>query len=392
MPIYEGIGLSAEKQFVVIDLGSAYTKIGFAGETGPRCIIRTQVVCQETGKVKKVSDYETEEELYDLLVEFIHNLYFRHLLVSPKDRRVVIVESLLCPTVFREALARVLFRHFEVSSILFVSSHLVALCTLGVGTALVMDVGSQEALLIPVFEGVPVLHAWQSQPLAAQAVESSLKTKLSSGSDGEDTVANLSEATIEDIKVRTCFVTTMDRAQRIEANEPFQPPPSVIYRADGSNTLDVSGVVRETAFEILFEQDNDEMSVSTMVLDAILKCPVDMRKPLAENILLMGGTAMAPGFKFRLLAEIKHLLNKPKYSKLAIKTFKFHSPPAKENYVAWLGGSIFGGTDMISTRSLTKETYLKEKQVPDWASLAYNCRDEDKNSLLLEDPTSRRSV
>lgn len=59
----------------------------------------------------------------------------------------------------------------QVSSILFVPSHLVSLCTLGVNTALILDVGHVEAVLIPVFEGVPVLHAWQAQPRAAQAVE-----------------------------------------------------------------------------------------------------------------------------------------------------------------------------------------------------------------------------
>ena len=64
-----------------------------------------------------------------------------------------------------------------------------------------------------------------------------------------------------------------------------------------------------------------------------------MRKPLAENILVIGGTAMAPGFKARLLDELKHLVQQPKYeSRLAVKIFKFHKPPAKENYVAWLGG------------------------------------------------------
>ena len=59
----------------------------------------------------------------------------------------------------------------QVSSVLFVPSHLVSLCTLGVNTALILDVGYVEAVLIPVFEGVPVLHAWQAQPRAAQAVE-----------------------------------------------------------------------------------------------------------------------------------------------------------------------------------------------------------------------------
>lgn len=74
--------------------------------------------------------------------------------------------------------------------------------------------------------------------------------------------------------------------------------------------------------------------------DSCLQCAVDLRKVLAENILLIGGTAMLPGFKHRLLLELKELVQSPKYKdRLAIRTFKFHNPPAKENYTAWLGGN-----------------------------------------------------
>jgi actin-related protein 10 len=83
-----------------------------------------------------------------------------------------------------------------------------------------------------------------------------------------------------------------------------------------------------------------------MLVLKTFQCPIDMRKPLAENILVIGGTTMAPGFKARLLEELKHLLQQPKYaSRLALKTFKFHKPPAKENYVAWLGGKYSNKTN-----------------------------------------------
>jgi len=40
----------------------------------------------------------------------------RHLLVNPKERRVVVVESILSSTTnFRNTLTKVLFQHFEVS-------------------------------------------------------------------------------------------------------------------------------------------------------------------------------------------------------------------------------------------------------------------------------------
>jgi hypothetical protein len=53
-------------------------RFGFAGESGPRCIVRTEVKCPETKQVKKVLNYSSKDELYDLLVEFIHTLYFRY--------------------------------------------------------------------------------------------------------------------------------------------------------------------------------------------------------------------------------------------------------------------------------------------------------------------------
>lgn len=53
-------------------------------------------------------------------------------------------------------------------------SHLVTLATQAVDTGLVLDIGHQEALLVPVYEGVPVLRIWQSQPLAGAAIEQSV--------------------------------------------------------------------------------------------------------------------------------------------------------------------------------------------------------------------------
>ena len=70
-----------------------------------------------------------------------------------------------------------------------------------------------------------------------------------------------------------------------------------------------------------------------------LQCPIDTRKVLSENLVVIGGTAMLPGFLHRLLAEIRLLVEKPKYSTvLASKSLRIHAPPAKPNCTAWLGG------------------------------------------------------
>ena len=52
------------------------------------------------------------------------------------------VESVLTPTEFRETLALVAFDHFDVPSLCFAPSHLLAIYTLGLDTALVIDAGN----------------------------------------------------------------------------------------------------------------------------------------------------------------------------------------------------------------------------------------------------------
>uniref|UniRef100_A0A8B9HHN5 Actin related protein 10 n=1 Tax=Astyanax mexicanus TaxID=7994 RepID=A0A8B9HHN5_ASTMX len=369
MPLFEVLGSGGEKTAVVIDLGAAYTKCGFAGETGPRFIIPSEIQRPGVQQPIKVVQYNINtEELYTNLKEFIHMLYFRHLLVNPRDRRVVIIESILCPSHFRETLSKVFFKHFEVPSVLFAPSHLMSIMTLGINSALVMDCGYTETLVLPVYEGIPILSAWEALPMGGKKYF----VLCVSGT--------VSEEVVEDIKVRTCFVSDLQRGLKIQeakfnmdgtAERPA-PPPDVDYPLDGEKILHIKGSIRDSIAEMLFEQDNEEKSIATLILDTLVKCPIDTRKVLSENLLVIGGTSMLPGFLHRLLAEIRLLVEKPKYcDALATKSFRLHSPPAKPNCTAWLGGAIFGALqDILGSRSVSRDYYNQTGRIPDWCSLS----------------------
>lgn len=72
--------------------------------------------------------------------------------------------------------------------------------------------------------------------------------------------------------MKSCFVTTLQRAKRLaEGKMPGILPPGCKYRVDGDTVIEVESTDRELPFETLFEQDNDQISLSTMILDSILK-------------------------------------------------------------------------------------------------------------------------
>ncbi|KAF9647030.1 actin-like ATPase domain-containing protein, partial [Thelephora ganbajun] len=80
----------------------------------------------------------------------------------------------------------------------------------------------------------------------------------------------------------------------------------------GRGVLVIPGWIRERAAEVLFEGgDVDEVSVAEVILDSLLKVPVDLRKTMVSTILVVGGTPMIPGFIPRLHAEIARALSPP---------------------------------------------------------------------------------
>ena len=89
---------------------------------------------------------------------------------------------------------------------------------------------------------------------------------------------------------------------------------------------------------------------------------------------------MLPGFKSRLVAELNELLQRSPYKEeLAIQNLKFHQIPAKENYVAWLGGKCYIYT--MHAYSIQSDTGTWESNVKSARSIMIRDR---KREILLQ--------
>ena len=75
----------------------------------------------------------TEQRQLRIRIQIVVRLY--------PGRRLLVVESILTPTEFKDTLAAVIFDHFDIPSLCFAPSHLLAIYTLGIDTALVVDAG-----------------------------------------------------------------------------------------------------------------------------------------------------------------------------------------------------------------------------------------------------------
>ncbi|KAH0256729.1 actin-like protein, partial [Aureobasidium melanogenum] len=98
------------------------------------------------------------------------------------------------------------------------------------------------------------------------------------------------------------------------------------------------GPERFRAPEILFDPEIiglEYPGIHQIVVDAISRTDMDLRKSLFANIVLSGGSTLTKGFGDRLLHEVQRLAVKD----MRIKIF---APPERK-YSTWIGGSILAG-------------------------------------------------
>ncbi|KRX44831.1 Actin-related protein 10 [Trichinella britovi] len=382
MSIFEGLASYTEKKVIVLDIGTALTKYGFSSELVPRGIIPTTPALT-TLDVISFSNHEEQTRL-QMVTDFFDNIFFRQLLITPAKERMVIVESVITPTMRRDLIAKVLFTRFDIANICFPPIHLCAAFPLGTQTALVVDVGNYETQVMAIFDGVPLIQSFQVAPVASRAVLKRLRDLIinrcfaySQGSmcPALECAEIFQDHILEDIKAKICFVTNMERGHMYERAENEQnaekptPPPNVEYVLDEDKVLIINGCIRELAAEIIFLYDEDGNSIPQLIIESILRCPIDIRKVVAERILVIGGGCMIPGFMARLKEELLDNLSRSDRfaEKTAIRKVKFFKSPAAENYMAWLGGSVIGSLDILPYRSVSLLN-VQNGCVPDWST------------------------
>jgi actin-related protein 10 len=385
---------------VVLEIGTWYTKCGFAenqngaAEGAPRLIVQKRMPqmmqADLSGKVvldaPKLTVPRSIAEWKPLLRQHLDVVLFSHLLCNPKDRRVVVVEDMLAPKNFRQALAECLF-DLRVPSVLFAPSSLLAILTSGSRTGVVVDMGAEEVRVLPVYDGVPMLSAYTTSQLGSGPSQEMHKLVVST-LDGRRK-QSLSATMREDIVARCCVVPPRHAAkvadlqselltsrtknsaelnawieERLELAKKLAelaPDSAEECVLPGVGTL--SGAARSAPAVVLFDGDEEGDSVPSLIVKALLACPADIRKDLLGNVLLCGGHAMIPGISGRLLNSLENEMKKVVALSAMRPAVRISRPAFSANTLGWIGGAMVGcDKNQVAAHSMTLEAYQKSKE------------------------------
>ncbi|OUC41092.1 hypothetical protein D917_00487 [Trichinella nativa] len=80
-----------------------------------------------------------------------------------------------------------------------------------------------------------------------------------------------------------------------------------------------------------------------------MKCDLDLRSQLYENVILSGGSTMFPGTEHRMTKELRVLVPD------AVNV-KIHTPPERK-YSVWIGGSIMASLSAFQNMWISYKDY-----------------------------------
>ncbi|KAH3744630.1 actin protein 10 [Pelomyxa schiedti] len=384
----------------VLQTGSRYTRLGVAGELHPRAIM---------GPLP--SDPR-------LLFLFLRDAFIDTLFTSPSDCIVVVCENLMTPTPTRQLLASTLLRKLGSRSLHFVQSECICALTpcptipfrssavsvsdalpspdsLGtekptlavtdkvrlsqLDNLLVVDIGYCESRVLPVCHGYAVTPALETSHIGMKSILRNLRETMESSGEieGQRAAQSCNGVTTlwEEILSQCCFVQPKEDSGASPPPSAKSTPGQVHWRqARGVPYVQIAvpASVRSAVFEPLFKGDDDAAtgSLQRLILDSLLKCPIDLRYSLAQNILLIGGGSNAPGIHWRLSQELTSCCQLtspmiPNYRPLTSLHWNFpqtHTDTPVHfsgHLMSWVGASLYSTT--ISTLPADEEDSSEPK-------------------------------
>jgi actin-related protein 3 len=404
---------------VVIDNGTGYTKMGYAGNTEPQYIIPTAIACKGAaqkapaaattaggaaagggGSAKNIADldffigdeaYENSKvyqvtmpvrhgqvENWTHMEQFWEHCIFKYLRCEPEDHHFLLTEPPLNAPENREYTAEIMFETFNVPGLYIAVQAVLALAASWTSkqvtektlTGTVIDSGDGVTHVIPVAEGYVIGSSIKHIPLAGRDITNFVLQLLRERNEKIPPAETLEVAKrIKETFSYVCpDIVKEYKKYDTEPDKWFKNYEGIESVTKKPYTVDV-GYERFLGPEIFFNPEifsSDFLTPLPKVVDeTIQSCPIDTRRGLYKNIVLSGGSTMFKDFGKRLQRDIKRAVDYriKRSEELSQGRIKSKAVEVKvishhmQRFAVWFGGSMLASTPEFYKVCHTKQQY-----------------------------------
>jgi len=390
----------------VIDCGTGYTKMGFAGNLEPSFITPTCIGVNDsvsrnvTAKKAGLEDLDFligdealassskysiqypirhgQVENWDHMERYWQHCIFNYLRCDPEDHAFLLTEPPLNAPENRELTAEVMFETFNVGGLYIAVQAVLALAasmatTKGMDRSLtgtVVDSGDGVTHVIPVSDGYVIGSSIKSIPIAGRDLTNFTQSLMRER--GEPVPPEDAMDVARRVKEEYSY-TCSDIVKEYGKHD--SNPGKYVKRIYGVGTrtgqpyeVDVA-YERFLAPEVFFQPEIYSSDFTTplpdVVDECIQSCPIDTRRPLYGNVVLSGGSTLCKDFGRRLQRDVKRRVDSRVEASEQSSGGHLKSQGVDVNvvshpmqrYAVWFGGSVLASAPEFAAACHTRADY-----------------------------------
>ncbi|KAF0984498.1 hypothetical protein FDP41_000397 [Naegleria fowleri] len=268
-------------------------------------------------------------------------------LESFSDHPVLLTESPDNPRAKRERQTQMMFETFDVPYLYMAKSAVLALFAYGRTTGMCLDSGDGVSHVVPIYEGYSLPHAVNRLNLAGKDLTHYMIQLLNERQNSPFTQNGTSA-----FEIVKCLKEELCEVQQTSTTT--LNPTVVNYELPDGSSVSV-GEERFKCPELLFNPSltghHDSLGIVELCKKTIYDTDIDLRKTLAQNIFLSGGSTQFKGLQTRLQHDLQQVLP---YSQKVRVSNSIHD---SQQYLAWIGGSILGKMSRFTYDAMSREEY-----------------------------------
>ena len=327
-------------EHLVIDLGNAYTKIGFSGEDLPKEIIpslyaRNKMFDKknEIGAFDQKMDifgYEATEpqykDDYDLFhltcgdhkektskeyLEFLKEALENKMGLSISEYDVIVNISPIKNEENIRAYGRLFIEELGFKALAMINSSSLSLYATGRTSGLVVQCGETRTYTVPIYEGFPLYHALNKTKIGGRDLTEIFRRGIL---EEKIDIKEGDIHTLRQVKEKTCCVPVEQNYEFYldENNEDIINKETQLFKLPDETIVSIPRKTRIKASELLFtpgvlEEKKNEQGLINLITGSIIKTEMidkKFKENLIENIVLSGGTTMMEGFADRVYQDL----------------------------------------------------------------------------------------
>ena len=387
---------------LVVDCGSSSTKAGWGGEDSPSYVMPTlqsDARVQYPKKTECVEEYLVDFSVsskvkaqyavvnamgealnphpilrgavkdWDQLDKFWKNVLEEVGVVNHSDTtNVLLIESCKSRASDRMEWAEIIFDSYRAPSLSIGNSSTMAMFAAGRTTGVVVDCGAGLTSCVPVFEGLALTHAVVSQDYGGQDISANLRRLMA-----ERYKVNLEMADARIVKERYAHVRGSRPGPGGSGSSSSTPVSGAgakktsVTLPDGTDVVVDESVFSECTEQLMVDRNSPHGGLLRQVCESLALCDEGIKRDLANNVIIAGGTSLLPGLGDRLVDELNRFALDDAQAKGLATPLPIRVMPSaayresgythQRKFASWVGGSIMSSLESFKDLKITRQEW-----------------------------------